>query len=76
MTYAYRCNEKLLKDIRSNLKRFDIRTHEGKGLKQAAVALTVAEARPPDADSAFLASESCLRAHFSCLTTSLLLAPT
>jgi 8-oxo-dGTP pyrophosphatase MutT (NUDIX family) len=37
------CNEDLLHRIRSNLKRFDIRTHNKEGYKHAAVAITVVD---------------------------------
>jgi len=37
------CNENLLHQIRSNLKRFDIRTHDKEGYRHAAVALTVVD---------------------------------
>ena len=37
------CNEDLLKRIRSNLQRFPIQRQDGKGLKRAAVAITVVD---------------------------------
>ena len=37
------CNEKLLHQIQSNLKGFNIRTHEQNGSKRAAVAITVVD---------------------------------
>ena len=42
------CNEALLKRIRSNLRRFPLERQDGKGLKRAAVAITVVDvARGP-----------------------------
>lgn len=37
------CNEDLLNHIRSNLKHFDIRTHDKEGYRRAAVAITVVD---------------------------------
>ncbi|MBW1644022.1 MAG: CoA pyrophosphatase [Deltaproteobacteria bacterium] len=37
------CNENLLHHIRSNLERFDIRTHDKEGYRHAAVAITVVD---------------------------------
>lgn len=37
------CNDELLWHIRTNLNRFDIRTNDKEGLKQAAVAITIVD---------------------------------
>ncbi len=39
------CNEKLLRHIKINLAGFDVQTHPEKGLKQAAVAITIVDTR-------------------------------
>ncbi|MGB9498168.1 MAG: hypothetical protein ACKVE4_00120 [Dissulfuribacterales bacterium] len=37
------CDEKLFQHIRFNINRFDVRSHDKDGVKQAAVAITVVE---------------------------------
>jgi 8-oxo-dGTP pyrophosphatase MutT (NUDIX family) len=38
------CDEKLFQRIQTNMQRFERRTHEGKALKRAAVAITIVDA--------------------------------